>query len=226
MAGGRDPDRDRIGDGAVPRGIEPIERRAGPGRARGVDEGAALRGRLQKALPGRREGGGKLGDRRQRRIVSCGNRPVRMNEEHRVAKSAALADHHREPAPEARRIRDIAGLDRPFDAARIGERADRIGRRQPRHQPVERRRRVPMMAKSRHIFVHRWGTRLLGEGWVRGPRLRAMIVTVVRVMFVGARFRIERRFDRRELRAQAAQHGFQHMIAADAQPSPTTCTSV
>ena len=37
-----------------------------------------------------------------------------------------------------RGTRDIAGLDRPFDAARIGKSADRIGRRKPDHQPVER----------------------------------------------------------------------------------------
>ncbi len=33
---------------------------------------------------------------------------------------------------------DVARLHRPFDPARIGERADRIGRRQPGHQAVER----------------------------------------------------------------------------------------
>ena len=49
-----------------------------------------------------------------------------------------VADHDREPALERRGIGDVAGLDRPFDAAGIGEGADRIGRRQPGHQPVER----------------------------------------------------------------------------------------
>ena len=97
MTGARDRDRDRIGEGTVPRRSEPIERRASPGRARRLEERAALRGGLQKALPARREGGGKLGDRGQRRIVACSNRAMRVNQKHRVAKSAAVADHHREP---------------------------------------------------------------------------------------------------------------------------------
>ena len=36
-------------------------------------------------------------------------------------------------------------------------------------------------------------------------------------MSVRARLRIERRFDRRQLRAEPAQHLFQHVIAADAE---------
>ena len=61
-----------------------------------------------------------------------------VDEEHGVAEAAALPDHHGEPAPQAVGILDVARLDRPFDPARIGERADRIGRRQPCHQAVER----------------------------------------------------------------------------------------
>ena len=62
-AGRRHADRNRIGDGAVPHGSQPIERRARPGSTRRLDEGAALRGRFQMALPGGRERSGKLCDR-------------------------------------------------------------------------------------------------------------------------------------------------------------------
>ena len=130
-------DRDRQRNGAVPDRRQPIERRRRPCRARGIEEGAALRGRLQMPLLRRRKRRGQLRHCAQRRIIVAGRRAIRVNEEHRVAKSAALADHHREPAPERGRIGDVAGLHRPFDAAGIGECADRIRRRQPGHQPVE-----------------------------------------------------------------------------------------
>ena len=61
-----------------------------------------------------------------------------VHEEHGVAEAAALPDHDGKPAPQAVGVLDVARLDRPFDPARIGERADRIGRRQPRHQAIER----------------------------------------------------------------------------------------
>ena len=66
----------------------------------------------------------------------CGT--VRVHEEHRVAEDAAFGDHHGKPALERLGILDVAALDRPFDAARIGERTDRIGGREPGHQAIER----------------------------------------------------------------------------------------
>ena len=51
------------------------------------------------ALRGGREGGGELGDRAPAPLVSGNDRTVRMDEKHRVAKAAALADHHGKPAP-------------------------------------------------------------------------------------------------------------------------------
>ena len=69
VAGGGGRDRDRIGDRAVPDGLQPVERGARPGGARRLDEGVALRGRFQMALLGRRERGGEFGDAAQRLVV-------------------------------------------------------------------------------------------------------------------------------------------------------------
>ena len=68
----RDADRDRIGHRPSPGRGEPVERGTRPGRAGRLDEGAALRRRLQMALLRRREGRGKLGDRAQRLVVGVG----------------------------------------------------------------------------------------------------------------------------------------------------------
>ena len=45
-----------------------------------------------------------------------------------------------------------------------------------------------------------------------------VVITVAVVMIVGAALRIERRVDGRKPRAEATQHVFDHMVAADAQP--------
>ena len=63
-----------------------------------------------------------------------------MGQKHAVAKAAAVGQHRRQPVPQRGGVADVAGFHRPFDAAGIGERADRKGRRQPGHQPVQRRR--------------------------------------------------------------------------------------
>src|SRR5439155_14251872 len=56
VAGARDRDRDRIGQGAIPGGGEAIECRASPGRPGSPEERAALRGGLQKTLSARGKG--------------------------------------------------------------------------------------------------------------------------------------------------------------------------
>ena len=114
-----------------------------------------MRRRLEKALLGRNKGGRKLGDGPQRLIVRGGDRPVRMNKEHGVAETAAFAEHHRKPLPQRLGILDIAGLDRPLDAAGIGKRANRIGRRQPRHETIQRGasvRSFPRKRESRRLL--------------------------------------------------------------------------
>ena len=72
VARGRDADRDRIGQWPSPGRGQPVERGTRPGRAGRLDEGRALRRRLQMALLRGREGGGKLGDRPQRLVVGVG----------------------------------------------------------------------------------------------------------------------------------------------------------
>ena len=66
-----------------------------------------------------------------------------MDQENRVAEPAAVGDHDCQPTLERSRVGDVAGFDRPLDAAGVGEGADGIGRRQPRHQPVELGRLEP-----------------------------------------------------------------------------------
>jgi hypothetical protein len=132
-----DGDRDRQRDVAVPGREQPIERGRGPGGARGVEKGAALRRCLEMALFRGRESGRKLGDGAERSVVTSVDRAMRVREKDGVAISAALANHDGKPASQRCCIGDVAGFDRPLDAARIGERTDGIGRRQPRHQPPE-----------------------------------------------------------------------------------------
>jgi len=117
MPSAGDADGDRERHRAAPRGVKTRERRTWPGGARRVEESAALRRRLQEALLRRHESGGKLGDGAQGRIVLRGDRAASVNKENRVAKAAAFAERDSEPCPQRRRILDVAGLDRPFDAA-------------------------------------------------------------------------------------------------------------
>ena len=160
----------------------------------------------------RRERGGQLGHRAQRRVVAAGRRAVGVDEEHRVAEAAALADHHREPALQRRGIGDVAGLHRPFDAARIGECADRIGRRQPRHQPIERGASRPAPARLRDAGLRGRS----GRDSCRRDRRSCSVPCMPAVGAAasgsnGASIGGQRR-------AEAAQHVLEHMVAADAQP--------
>src|SRR5579871_6746235 len=138
VAGAGDADGDRQRDRPAAGGGQTLQRRAGPGRLRSFQEGAALRRGFQKTLLGRSESSGKRSDRRERRLVSGRGGTVGVNEEYGIAEACAFADHHRKPAQQGLGVGHIAGLDRPFDAAGIGESSGGKGRREPRHQPVER----------------------------------------------------------------------------------------
>src|SRR5262249_3679321 len=81
-----------------------------------------------------------FGDRTQRRVVVRLRRAMCVREDRGVAEHAALRDDDREPSLERGRIRDVARLDRPLDAAGVGEGADGERRREPGHQAIEGRR--------------------------------------------------------------------------------------
>ena len=58
----------------------------------------------------------------------------------------SIGQHGRKPVAQGPGIDDVASFHRPFDAAGIGKRAHRKGRRQPGHQPVQRRRLAFLIA--------------------------------------------------------------------------------
>jgi len=76
VTGGGHGDRDRIGHRPGPDGGEPIERRARPGGARRLDEGAALAGRLQVALLRGAQRRGELGGFAQQEVVAGRGQPA------------------------------------------------------------------------------------------------------------------------------------------------------
>ena len=59
-------------------------------------------------------------------------------EQDRVGARGAEGQEIDQPAAERARVGNVARLDRPFEPVRIGERADREGRRQPQHQRQQR----------------------------------------------------------------------------------------
>ena len=143
MRGADEADRDGIDDRTAAGGNHSVEPVAGPGRARDLDEGAALRRGLELALARRHEGGRQFGNLAQagrRRCADAARCACARNT--RVAKAGAFAEHRGQPVAQRCGVGDVARLHRPFDAAGIGEGADRKRRRQPGHQPVQRRRLV------------------------------------------------------------------------------------
>ena len=183
VAGARDADRHRKRD-LGPDAVSASSAGARPGRARGVEEGAALRGRFQMALLRGREGRGKLRDgARARQRHRRAPRGARARRTPRRRSRCPRSSITREPVAQRGGVADVAGLHRPFDAARIRERADRIGRRQPRHQAIERggveRRFLSRLRRTQRLaaFVPaQAGTQSLSVSTRRhdalGPRLR------------------------------------------------------
>ena len=86
---------------------------------------------------------------RNRGLILRGCGAMRLRQKHGVAKAGAVAEHRGQPVAQRCGVRDVARLHRPFDAAGIGERADRKGRRQPGHQPVQRRRLIRIHSAAR-----------------------------------------------------------------------------
>ena len=134
VAGRRDRDRDRIGDRLGPHLLQEGHRRAGPAAQDRADEGIALRRRLEPALGGGRERQRERGDLGEPCAVAGAGGPVGRREQDRVVAGRAEGEKAAEPVLEARGVRQITGLVGPFEPVRIGEGADREGRRQPDHQ--------------------------------------------------------------------------------------------
>ena len=80
--------------------IQPV---AIPGRARDVDEGAALRRGFELAFARRHEGGRQFGDLAQAGVVARRRGAVRLRQKHAVAKSGAIGQHRSQPVAQARR---------------------------------------------------------------------------------------------------------------------------
>src|SRR5262249_32968317 len=73
VASGGNRDRDRISEWTIPDRRQVVERGARPGRARGIEKGAALRRRLQESLLRWHQRRSQLGSRAQRVLIArCG----------------------------------------------------------------------------------------------------------------------------------------------------------
>ena len=140
MRGADDADSDGIDDRSGAGCKRPVKRRAIPGCARDLDESAALARCLQLSLAGRHEGRREFGRLLQRAQIVRLDASMSLRQKRGIAKAGAVGQHRGEPAFQRRSVGDVLRLDRPFDAAGIGEAADREGRRQPGHQPVQRRK--------------------------------------------------------------------------------------
>ena len=112
-----------------------LQRSARPCRLRCINERAALCRRFQEPFLRGHEGRGQFGDHTQRGAVVRRASAMGMDEKTRIAKAAAFAEHHGEPSPQRSGILDVAGFDRPFEAARVRKSADRVGGRKP---PISR----------------------------------------------------------------------------------------
>ena len=83
-------DGDGIDDRAAASGDHSVEPVAGPGRARDLDEGAALRRGLELALARGHEGGREFGDLAQAGVVLRGCGAMRLRQKHARRKSRSL----------------------------------------------------------------------------------------------------------------------------------------
>ncbi len=142
MARRRRGDRDRIGDRVAALG-NASQRLAVPRGAGREAERAALRGRLQPPLGRAGERDRQLVDFVQRAPIRGLGRAMRGREQDRVDARRAERGEVGEPCAQRAGVDDVARLDRPFQAVRIGERADRKRGREPEKQRQFRASRPP-----------------------------------------------------------------------------------
>ena len=136
VAGRGGGDGDRIGDALLAR------------RLRKGSQSHAARAAATKAVPcavvsSRRSAEAASATASAFVSISAGQSPdlrraKGRGEQDRIGARRAEAQEIDQPAAERARIENVAGLHRPFEPMRIGERADREGRRQPQHQGQER----------------------------------------------------------------------------------------
>ncbi len=120
MGAGQGADGDGVGDGAG----QGVEQRGAPDPG-GDGEGAALAQRLVPPFAGGLDRLRQLRDRGQGldRV-----RPVGVAQQDGVRVAGAVAEHVLQPGQQRRLARDVAGLDRPFQAV-ANRRRPRWGRR-------------------------------------------------------------------------------------------------
>ena len=165
-----------------------------PGRARDRQERAALLARFRAPSPRCRA--------RRRRARRWHRRPASPRPRRRARPPRRARRRPRRCRPCSTRLQpghqrgavlDEAFLDRGLDAVAVAEGADRIGRRQPGQQAVER----------------------IGSAMALGMQRAVPMVGIVIVLAVGAAFGIERRAHLADLGAQALQHVDDDVIVAD-----------
>ena len=236
----RGGDGDRIGDRlAVARG-KPRQRLAVPRGARGEAERAALRGRLQPPL-------GRAGERdrqfvdlverrpiraRRRRGSACANSdrvergaPKRARSASQAASEAASVDVARLVPPiRGRANRRRRRPERPATARAAAALAPgvAVSARGHGHGRDRGRDAVIVMVVTAVVVVDvgsmPWSDGRRGDdARRRGGVVVIVIMAVPARAHIGAAFRIERRLDRDDGRAEAARHVLDHRIAADAQ---------
>ena len=135
LVGRRGSDRHRIGRAAT----LPQRRDRGrrPGGIYGIEEGAALRHRLQVPLAPRRQCLGEVGSLVETRQVVGARRRMRLGEQHGVVPAGAMSRRSTSQAAKRRRRGDRFIGDRLLQPVRVGERPDREGRREPSRQADE-----------------------------------------------------------------------------------------
>ena len=172
MGAGREPDRHRVCHLAGQRLAQPIEFRQPPGGAGGVNEAAALLGRLEVEFARGRQGDGEVVDLHQRRDVPRLGGGMGMGQKNQVGAHSAPFEHVAEPCQQRGLAADIAAFHGPFEPMRIRIGPDWIARREPGHEPngVDHRGFAPHRT-GRPSLEARTASGPWGRGWGQRTRL-------------------------------------------------------
>ena len=138
MGRGGQRHRDRQRQLATQPLMDGIERGVRPGGAGDRQERAALLARFQRHLGRSAPRGRALGDGIEGRPVLRRGGPPGGGEQRAVDCTGALPQHAVQPGHQRAAVLDETFLDGGLDAVTVAEGADRIGRRQPGQQAIER----------------------------------------------------------------------------------------